>query len=148
MVAPRPDDCALSKIPPDWLADFEAAARRPLAQRMRYAFIKTYKPVLDDEPYRFRYLLLAQHNFLHRITAKMKSPIKVLRTLVERGIADGKIGIKDPALATAFAQGPLLFTAQSIVYRAVEPPLAKLADQIYAATMRAIGAPSVPPNPN
>lgn len=39
-------------IPADWLADFEAAARRPLAQRVRYAFIKTYKPVLDDAPYR------------------------------------------------------------------------------------------------
>ena len=44
------------------------------------------------------------------------------------------------AMATAFAQGPLLFTAQSIVYRAVDPPLARMADDIYAATMRAIGA--------
>jgi hypothetical protein len=35
-----------------WEAEFEAAAKRPLAQRMRYAFIRTYKPVLDDEPYR------------------------------------------------------------------------------------------------
>ena len=32
---------------PDWLAEFEAAARRPLAVRWRYAFIHTYKPVLD-----------------------------------------------------------------------------------------------------
>lgn len=39
-------------ISPESLADFEAAARRPLAQRLRYAFIKTYKPVLDDAPYR------------------------------------------------------------------------------------------------
>lgn len=39
-------------IPADWLADFEAARRRPLALRMRYAFIHTYKPVLDDAPYR------------------------------------------------------------------------------------------------
>jgi hypothetical protein len=35
-----------------WKEEFEAAARRPLRLRMRYAFIKTYKPVLDDEPYR------------------------------------------------------------------------------------------------
>src|SRR2546423_12428606 len=41
-----------SEIPPDWLAEFEAAARRPLKQRLRYAFIKTYKPVLDDVSYR------------------------------------------------------------------------------------------------
>ncbi|HVT44906.1 MAG TPA: hypothetical protein VMT00_10985 [Thermoanaerobaculia bacterium] len=36
----------------EWIAEFEAAARRPLQQRMRYAFIRTYKPVLDDEPFR------------------------------------------------------------------------------------------------
>ena len=35
-----------------WLADFEAARRRPLALRVRYAFIRTYKPVLDDASYR------------------------------------------------------------------------------------------------
>ncbi len=27
-------------------------ARRPVSQRIQYGFIKTYKPVLDDEPYR------------------------------------------------------------------------------------------------
>ncbi len=35
-----------------WQAEFAAAARRPLAVRMRYSFIRTYKPVLDDAPYR------------------------------------------------------------------------------------------------
>ena len=39
-------------IPPEWLAEFEAAARRPLRTRVRYAFISTYKPVLDDASYR------------------------------------------------------------------------------------------------
>jgi hypothetical protein len=39
-------------VPLDWLEEFEAAARRPLATRFRYAFIRTYKPVLDDEPFR------------------------------------------------------------------------------------------------
>ena len=34
------------------LAEFEAAARRPLAVRWRYAFIHTCKPVLDDAGYR------------------------------------------------------------------------------------------------
>ncbi|MFN0150324.1 MAG: hypothetical protein ACKVU1_06385 [bacterium] len=36
----------------EWHRDFEAAARRTLEERMRYAFIRTYKPVLDDAPYR------------------------------------------------------------------------------------------------
>ncbi|MGH8022928.1 MAG: hypothetical protein ACRED1_05075 [Limisphaerales bacterium] len=40
------------EIPSDLLAEFEAAAHRPLAQRFRYAFVHTYKPVLDDARYR------------------------------------------------------------------------------------------------
>ena len=35
-----------------WIRDFEAAARRPLAQRWRYSIVWTHKPVLDDAGYR------------------------------------------------------------------------------------------------
>ena len=41
-----------TEIPADWLEAFEANAKRPLQVRMRYAFIHTYKPVLDDATYR------------------------------------------------------------------------------------------------
>jgi len=41
-----------ASIPPEWLAEFDAAAKRSLEQRWKYAFIKTYKPVMDDAPYR------------------------------------------------------------------------------------------------
>lgn len=40
------------EIPREWREEFEAASRRSLEMRMRYAFIKTYKPVLDDADYR------------------------------------------------------------------------------------------------
>lgn len=43
---PAPDQVA------QWRQEFDAAQSRPIAQRFRYAFIKTYKPVLDDAPYR------------------------------------------------------------------------------------------------
>ena len=46
------DQVDSSTIPAEWLEEFEAAACRPLETRMRYAFIRTYKPVLDDAPYR------------------------------------------------------------------------------------------------
>jgi hypothetical protein len=36
----------------EWRAEFEAAARRSLRTRFRYAFLYTYKPVLDDAEYR------------------------------------------------------------------------------------------------
>jgi len=41
-----------SGIQAEWFADFEAAAARSLETRMKYAFIHTYKPVLDDATYR------------------------------------------------------------------------------------------------
>ncbi len=39
-------------VPREWIEEFEAARRRPLETRFRYSFIHTYKPILDDAPYR------------------------------------------------------------------------------------------------
>ena len=39
-------------LTPELVAEFDANAKRPLETRMRYAFIHTYKPVLDDARYR------------------------------------------------------------------------------------------------
>lgn len=39
-------------IEPELLAEFEAAARRSLELQMKYAFIRTYKPVMDDASFR------------------------------------------------------------------------------------------------
>lgn len=36
----------------EWRTEFDAAAKRPLAQRFKYAFVRTYKPVLDDARFR------------------------------------------------------------------------------------------------
>lgn len=47
-----PRDQAAAEIPREWREEFEAAARRPLSVRIRYAFIRTYKPVLDDAAFR------------------------------------------------------------------------------------------------
>ena len=47
---PPPDDAA--PVDPAWIAEFEAASKRPLALRWRYSFIKIYRPVLDDADYR------------------------------------------------------------------------------------------------
>jgi len=52
MKQPVDDVCACANTPREWLQEFEAAAKRPLETRMRYAFIHTYKPVLDDATYR------------------------------------------------------------------------------------------------
>lgn len=52
MKTETPASSRLTDIPQEWLDEFEAARLRPLHLRMRYTFIKTYKPVLDDAPFR------------------------------------------------------------------------------------------------
>jgi hypothetical protein len=49
---PPMESTATSRELEAWIEEFDAAARRPLHLRVRYAFIKTYRPVLDDEPFR------------------------------------------------------------------------------------------------
>ena len=39
-------------VNPEWWAEFEAVRHRPFELHMKYAFIHTYKPVLDDAPFR------------------------------------------------------------------------------------------------
>ncbi|MBI4582921.1 MAG: hypothetical protein HY717_02635 [Planctomycetes bacterium] len=51
-VKPTAVEDPFAEIPAEWLEEFEAAARRPLKTRFRYAFIHTYKPVLDDASFR------------------------------------------------------------------------------------------------
>ena len=43
---------ASGRLTPELLLEFEANAKRPLKTRIRYAFLRTYKPVLDDARYR------------------------------------------------------------------------------------------------
>ena len=41
----------MGKLNETW-REFEAMAKRPLRVRIKYGFVHTYKPVLDDAPYR------------------------------------------------------------------------------------------------
>jgi hypothetical protein len=47
-----PEISAEEAIQKDWWQEFDAAAQRPLKKRLNYAFIRTYKPILDDANYR------------------------------------------------------------------------------------------------
>jgi hypothetical protein len=51
MLESQPELPVLS-ISAEEMQEFEAAARRPLRERFKYAFIRTYKPVLDDATFR------------------------------------------------------------------------------------------------
>lgn len=56
----------LKHIPSEWLSEFEAQRVRALPVRVKYAFIKTYKPVLDDEKYRSFDTMLAYRKWCEK----------------------------------------------------------------------------------
>jgi AcrR family transcriptional regulator len=94
----------------------------------------------DEERPVFRYLLLARHDHVRRVTPAMKSPIRVVHGVMARAIEGGEIGVADPSLATALALGPLLQTAAAIIYDQLPAPIARWCDEITAATLRAVDA--------
>lgn len=94
----------------------------------------------DEERPVFRYLLLARHDHVRRVTPRMKSPIRVVHAVMARAVDGGEIGVKDPNLATALALGPLLQTAAAIIYDELPAPMAQWCEEITAATLRAVDA--------
>ena len=47
-----PEESPIPGVSKQSYEEFEAAARRPLSTRIDYAFIQTYKPVMDDAVFR------------------------------------------------------------------------------------------------
>ena len=88
----------------------------------------------DEERPVFRYLLLARHDHVRRVTPAMKSPIRVLHAVMARAIERGEIGVADAHFATALALGPLLQTAAAIIYDELPAPIAQWRDRITASS--------------
>ena len=95
--------------------------------------------MFDTERYAFRYVLVPQHNQSRNVTKLTKSPISVLRQVIERGIASAEISVTNPDLATAFALGPVTQTAAAIIAKQLPGPMEQWQTQISTATVRALG---------
>lgn len=95
----------------------------------------------DSEPLRIRYLLLTQHDYLARITAAMGSPARLIETYLAGAIARGDCAVPDAALATSVLAGPTLQTAAAVTHNGLPGPMARWADALVAATLRALARP-------
>ena len=62
----------------------------------------------DDNPTLFRFLLFVQHGQLGKLAPGTPTPVEVMRTVLERGIARGEIPAQDADLATALVFGVVL----------------------------------------
>ncbi|MBT5416277.1 MAG: TetR/AcrR family transcriptional regulator [Rhodospirillaceae bacterium] len=94
--------------------------------------------LFDEEPFRFRYLLLSQHNHLNRVSDDTAGPFAVLRAYFEARIAAKEVAVGPATLATALSIAPVIQVATALVYGELPGPLSRWCDPITDATLRGL----------
>ncbi len=102
------------------------------------AMTRQFCAFFDDDPIMFSYLLLVQHDHFKKITPEMPSPVRVVREVIEGGMARGEIPERDPNLATAMIMGIVLQVATFKIYEGINQSLASLAGTLFDACWRVL----------
>jgi AcrR family transcriptional regulator len=102
------------------------------------AMIHRFCEFFDQDPVLFSYLLLAQHEQFKKVTREMPSPVRVLRHVIEGGMATGEIPTQDANVATAMVMGVVLQVATFKIYEGIDQSLSSLADGLFQASWRVL----------
>jgi len=94
----------------------------------------------DADPALFRFLLLAQHNFLAALGDDPSHPPAVIGRVVADAIAAGELAQIDPPLGAAVIMGVVLQTATFHLYGRLAGPLIGRADSLARAALAAVNA--------
>ncbi|CAA7618886.1 Transcriptional regulator [Candidatus Terasakiella magnetica] len=104
------------------------------------AIVAEFCRFFDAEPVLFRFLMLAQHQALPRITNDSDNPVEVVQTIIATAIGRGEIPAQPTGLAATMVLGLLLQPAIGLVYGRVEPPFSQYAETIATACLKALGS--------
>jgi AcrR family transcriptional regulator len=114
------------------LAANESTARAKMA-----AMIRGFCEAHDESPTLFRFMLFVQHGQLAKLSPDTPTPVTVMRTVVEAGIAAREIPQQHAALATAMVFGvvlqPVIFAAYGDLPSRMGPLCARLTAAAWAA---------------
>ena len=102
------------------------------------AMIHQFCAFFDRDPVLFSYLLLAQHEQFKKVTQEMPSPVRVLRRVIEDGMARGEIPAGDSTVATAMVLGVVLQVAIFKIYEGIDRDLSSLGATLCDATWRVL----------
>ena len=102
------------------------------------AMIRRFCTFFDQDPVLFSYLLLAQHEQFKKVTREMPSPVRVLRSVIEGGMARGEIPVRDANVATAMVMGLVLQAATFKIYEGIDQSLTSLAAELFQAAWRVL----------
>jgi AcrR family transcriptional regulator len=104
------------------------------------AMVAHFCALYDRDAALFRFLLLAQHNFLPRVGTDPNEPAAVIvRTLAE-AIAAGEVAAVEPDLGAAVVMGVVLQAAIFHLYGRLDGPLSPRAGALAASAIAAVAA--------
>jgi AcrR family transcriptional regulator len=115
------------------------AAQGGLSRRVT-AMVAHFCALYDRDPTLFRFLLLAQHDFLPHLADEPDHPVAALVRTVADGITAGEVAPIEPALGAAAIIGIVLQTATFHVYGRITGPLSFRTAAIARAAIAAVGA--------
>jgi AcrR family transcriptional regulator len=115
------------------LADREVTVRAKVA-----AMIRGFCAAHDDNPTLFRFLLFVQHGQLAKLGSHTPTPVHVVRTVLERGIATGEIPQQPPDLATALVFGAVLQPMTFAAYGRLPVDMSSMCERLVAAAWAAV----------
>ncbi|HZT86351.1 MAG TPA: TetR/AcrR family transcriptional regulator [Stellaceae bacterium] len=118
----------------------DIAATRPGFDAKIAAMIAHFCALYDRDPALFRFLLLAQHNFLPRLADEPPAPIDVVAETIAAGVAAGELAGVDPVLGAAVTMGVVLQAATFHLYSRLGGDLSPLAPALARAALAAVRA--------
>lgn len=106
----------------------ETGLRQKLA-----AMVRAFCVLFEEDPDMFRFLLLVQHGELQKMPPESKTPVRVLRNVIEDAIQRGEIPAQDPGVANALVFGIILQPALFKVYGQIDEPMTALSARLSEA---------------
>lgn len=102
------------------------------------AMIGAFCALFETDPAVFRFLFLVQHGQLGRLPENLRTPVLVVRGVIEAAIRNGEIPDQDPTLSTAMVFGLVTQPAVFKIYNDLPAPMTDMAPRLARACMHAL----------
>ena len=121
----------------DYGLHMREAIAAPAVFRVRLeALVRLICRLHDDDPRRFRFILMTQHTNLPNAELGEANPVQIVVGLIAAAMQAGELRAGDPVLLAAAIIGLVVQPATFLQYGRLGPPLSQFADAIVSMCMR------------
>lgn len=104
------------------------------------AMVGAFCGLFESAPDMFRFLFLVQHGQLAHLPEDLRTPVHVVRDVIDAAIRNGEIPAQDPMLGAAMVFGLVTQPAVFKIYNDLPTPMPELAPRLARACMHVLNA--------